>query len=99
MSQPDYITGTPYALYHDAGIELGAHYDLNGRYYFLVREHLFITGAAEERVCLYKKDVVNFWLFGDTEPHDLLVSNEPRHGRRYSILRENMVEKIPGNEL
>ncbi len=77
-------------------LELNSKYPVDGyaNYYFIVREDLYNADPTFQRVCLYRDNVINKYLYGDDEPHTLLISNEPRGVRTIRQIIKDMNDKV-----
>ncbi len=71
------------------------HYKIPGHpdCYLLVRHSVHSTDFTEQRVCLYRKGVINKHLFGSLAPGDQLLCNELRNGRSLKRLYLDMAFK------
>ena len=81
---------------YEVGCELDRQYPVDGHpdFYFVVRSDKFDRSEALERVCLYERDVVNFYRNGHDAPADLWHTNELLGGRKLEKLHEHMREKV-----
>lgn len=62
-------------------------------FYFIVRSDLHSKDEELERVCLYRKGVVNEHLRGDAKPFTNWISNELRDGRKIEDINRDMEAK------
>lgn len=70
-------------------------------YFFIVRKwhyqnngvYVIIQDPDEERVCLFKRNVVNVHLRGDDQPFTREISNELRNNRKIKQINNDMYEK------